>query len=304
MNKVTILGSINLDTTLRMNQLPKPGETVHSYEAFSNGGGKGANQAIAARRNRAETSFIGAVGNDEAGKLLVDLLSQDGVDISGIRILEKEKTGSAIVMVDDQAENSIVIHSGANHQIVIEKTEQIVRFLEKSDFLISQFEINLEAITKAFELAKGLGVKTILNPAPAMKNIPETLLLNTDIFIPNKSEAEMITGIDIKGEQELYQASKKIQDLGAELVIITLGNKGSYFLKGTKTGRVPARVVKPVDTTAAGDTFIGALAAVLKKDYSNLKEAIEYATCASALAVQRFGAQSSIPYADEVTQSM
>jgi ribokinase len=300
MNKVTVLGSINLDTTIRMARLPKPGETVHSDEVFSSGGGKGANQAIAAQRSKAKTYFIGAVGNDDSGKLLVDLLSQDGVDTSGIKMIEKERTGSAIVMVDAQAENSIVIHSGANNKVTLEDQPLVTEIIETSDFLISQFEINMEAIIEAFKIAKKAGVKTILNPAPAIKEIPVALLQHTDILIPNQSEAELISGIEINSAEQLQQVGEKIQAYGVELVIITLGKQGSYFLSNADTGNVPAQVVKAVDTTAAGDTFIGALAARLKPDYSNLQEAIHYASCASAITVQRFGAQPSIPYADEV----
>lgn len=172
--------------------------------------------------------------------------------------------------------------------------------LKKSDFLLSQFEINTEAIIEAFQFARDTGVKTLLNPVPASADISEELLNNTDIFIPNKSEAELITGIKIESIETLKKAGKVIQQYGIELVIITLGEKGSYFLYENGEGQIPAQVVRAVDTTAAGDTFIGALSAVLQKDYSNLEEAIQYASRASAMTVQRFGAQPSIPYAKEI----
>ena len=298
MNRVTVLGSINLDTTIRMKRLPQPGETVHSHELFSSGGGKGANQAIAAQRSNAKTYFIGAVGNDDAGKMLLELLSQDGVDTLGIRTLENERTGTAIVMVDDSAENSIIIYSGANMKIQLNKVAKST--IKQSDFLLSQFEINTNVIVEAFQLARDASVKTVLNPAPASSAISKELLNNTDIFIPNKSEAEIITGIKIESMEDLKKAGKIIQQYGIELVIITLGEKGSYFLHDNGEGIVAAQVVKAVDTTAAGDTFIGALSSVLKKDYSNLEEAIQYASRASAMTVQRFGAQPSIPYAKEI----
>lgn len=300
MNKLTVVGSINLDTTIRMKRLPKPGETVHSYETFSSGGGKGANQAIAARRSLAETYFIGAVGKDDSGEMLMDLLAQDGVDTQGIRILENERTGSAIVLVDDSAENSIVINSGANTKINLDEVAKAAELITTSDYIVAQLEINMDAITQAFQIAKKAGVKTVLNPAPASNSIPECLLKNTDIVIPNQTEAELMTGIKIHSEQQLEDVAKKIKSYGIELVIITLGARGSYYYSDKGTGFISAQKVSAIDTTAAGDTFIGALTAKLQKDYSNLREAIDYASKASALTVQRFGAQPSIPYANEV----
>lgn len=303
MNKVTVLGSMNLDTVLRMEKLPRPGETVHSKEVFTSGGGKGANQAIAAQRSKAEISFIGAVGKDESGELLIELLAQDGVDVSQISRLEKERTGSAIVMVDDSGENSIVIHSGANDHVSL-RNKKTMEIIENSDFLVSQFEINTDVIIEAFKIAKKAGVKTVLNPAPAMVNIPEELLKNTDILIPNQTETESITGMKLDAEEHLQVAGKKIQAQGVELVIITLGQKGAYFMNDSVSGIIPAQVVNAIDTTAAGDTFIGALIAVLAKDYQNLQEAISYASHASALTVQRLGAQPSIPYQEEINLTL
>lgn len=300
MNKVTVLGSVNLDTTIRMNRLPIPGETVHSNEIFSSGGGKGANQAIAAQRSNADTSFIGAVGNDEQGKLLLDLLDQDGINTKGVQVIQNDRTGSAVVMVDELAENSIVIYSGANKKINLDECAVAGEIIAESDFLISQFEINMDVIIEAFKIAKKAGVRTILNPAPALDEIPAELLRYTDILIPNQSEAERITGIKIDTDEQLHAAANQIKEYGVEVVIITLGSKGSYYMLEEKTGEIPAQVVQAVDTTAAGDTFIGALAANLAVDFSNLEESIVYASKASAIAVQRYGAQPSIPYAKEI----
>ncbi|WP_265457949.1 ribokinase [Enterococcus sp. HY326] len=300
MNKVTVLGSINLDTTIRMKQLPKPGETVHSKELFSSGGGKGANQGIAAQRSGAMTTFIGAVGNDEAGKLLLDLLSQDGIDISGIRTLENERTGSAVVMVDDVGENCIVIHSGANEKVSLPNSNWLIHQIQNSDFLIAQFETNLNVIIQAFKIAKENGIKTILNPAPGTNRIPRELLQNTDILIPNETEVEIITGLTVQTEENLETAAKEILKYGVEVVIITLGSRGSYYFSQNGSGIIAAQKVQAIDSTAAGDTFIGALAAVLKADYSNLVSSIEFASHASAITVQRYGAQPSIPYLKEI----
>lgn len=300
MNRVIVLGSINLDTTLRMVKLPLPGETVHAHEVFSSGGGKGANQAIAAQRSGAQTSFVGAIGTDAAGTLMLDLMHQDGIDCSLINTLENERTGSAIVMVDDLGENSIVINSGANNKIDLESQKGFEEQLKKSDFLISQFEINQDAIIAAFQRARDCGVVTVLNPAPAIENIPKKLLQNTDILIPNQSEIEIISKRSIHSEEDLDEIGKSFLKMGVKGLIVTLGSKGSYFYSSNSSGFVPAIKVNAVDTTGAGDTYIGALVSVLKKDLSNFRHSIEYATAASAISVQRFGAQPSIPYNNEI----
>lgn len=301
MNKITIVGSINLDTTIRTRQLPKPGETIHSKEMFTSGGGKGANQAIAAARNGGAVSFIGAVGNDPAGETLLELLRQDHVDITGIKKIDTARSGSAYVMVDDAAENSIIIYGGTNQMISDQQIEEQQALIESSDFLIAQFETNLTSVEKSFQLAKQAGVTTILNPAPARNVIPEAILRETDILIPNETELETISGVKVTNHEELLQAIRQVHEMGVATVIVTLGSKGAFYsLKSGATGFVPAFKVNAVDTTAAGDTFIGALATQLKADLSNIKEAITYGSKASSLTVQRYGAQPSIPYATEL----
>lgn len=300
MNKVTIIGSINSDTTLRMKYLPTPGETIHTTELFTSGGGKGANQAIAARRSGAKTAFIGAVGADDIGKRMIALLEKELIDISGIAVIDNQSTGSAYVLLDSFGENSIIIHSGANNNITNTQVEKHKQLIETSDFIIAQFESTLDSTIKAFELAKQNDVITILNPAPAFENVPEKLLTYTDLIVPNESEAEILTGIKITSEQSMLDAAAHLHNLGIESVVITLGSEGVFYdAKGT-SGVIPALKVNAVDTTAAGDTFIGAMASVLKKDFSNLDEAIRYGTRAAAITVQRFGAQPSIPYGEEL----
>ncbi|MBM7689630.1 ribokinase [Enterococcus ureilyticus] len=300
MNKVTIIGSINSDTTLRMKYLPKPGETLHTTELFTSGGGKGANQAIAARRNGAQTAFIGAVGKDDTGKRMITLLEKETIDISGIEVIDNQSTGSAYILLDSFGENSIIIHSGANNHITNAQVKAYQDLIEASDFIIAQFESTLDSTIQAFKLAKQNGVKTILNPAPAFEQIPPELLAHTDLIIPNESEVEILTGIKISSEQSMKEAADYLHNLGIESVVITLGNKGAFYDVKGKSGIIPALKVKAVDTTAAGDTFIGAMVSVLQKDFSNLEEAIKYGTRAAALTVQRFGAQPSIPYGSEL----
>ncbi|EFU18742.1 ribokinase [Enterococcus faecalis] len=300
MNAVTIIGSINLDTTLRVKEMPKPGETIHAIEHFTAGGGKGANQAVAAKRSGAETYFIGAVGNDGAGAMMTDLMSQDEINLTGVTTLEKTATGQAFIMVDNAGENSIMIYAGANNAFTPKQVQEHQEIIEKSDFVIAQFESAIDSTIAAFKIAKKAGVKTILNPAPALEQVPEALLNVTDMIVPNETETEILTGIKITDEASMRKAAEALHQLGIEAVIITVGSKGAFYDVNGRSGIVPAFKVKAVDTTAAGDTFIGALSSILEKDFSNLEEAIRYGNKASSLTVQRFGAQPSIPYQHEL----
>lgn len=301
MNTITVIGSINLDRTIRVKHMPKPGETIHTKETFSAGGGKGANQAVAATRSEATTYFIGAVGTDEAGKAMTDLLTQEGIDLNGVVTLENQATGQAYIIVDDQGENSIMIHAGANNAFTPDQVKKSKEIIEKSDFVIAQFESALDSTVEAFTIAQKAGVKTILNPAPALENVPTELLKVTDMIIPNETETEILTGISITDEASLQEVAKAFHQLGIEAVIITIGSKGAYYdIENGASGIVPAFKVNAVDTTAAGDTFIGAMSSILATDFSNLEEAIRYGNKASSLTVQRFGAQPSIPYKNEL----
>lgn len=300
MNKVTVIGSINLDRTIRVKEMAKPGETIHASEVFSAGGGKGANQAVAAKRSGAKTAFIGAVGNDDAGKTMRELLGYEEIQLDGIAELDKVATGQAYIVVDEKGENSIMIHAGANGKITPEHVVEHADLIKESDFVIAQFESDLASTIKAFEVAHQAGVKTILNPAPAMRTVPEELLKTTDVIAPNETETEILTGIKVVDEESMQKASAKLHALGIKVVLITIGSKGSFYSMDGQSGIVPAFKVKAVDTTAAGDTFIGALSTVLKPDFSNLVEAITYGNKASSLTVQRFGAQPSIPYKHEL----
>lgn len=300
MNKVTVIGSINLDRTIRVKEMAKPGETIHASEVFSAGGGKGANQAVAAKRSGAKTAFIGAVGNDDAGKTMRELLGYEEINLDGIAELDKVATGQAYIVVDEKGENSIMIHAGANGKITPEHVVEHADLIKESDFVIAQFESDLASTIKAFEVAHQAGVKTILNPAPAMRTVPEELLKTTDVIAPNETETEILTGIKVIDEKSMQKAADKLHALGIKVVLITIGSKGSFYSMDGQSGIVPAFKVNAVDTTAAGDTFIGALSTVLKPDFSNLVEAITYGNKASSLTVQRFGAQPSIPYKHEL----
>ncbi|WEV50798.1 ribokinase [Lactobacillus sp. ESL0731] len=302
MNKVTVIGSINLDTNLRVERMVKPGETIHAKEHYSAAGGKGANQAVAAARSGCTTSFIGAVGSDAPGTEMLNLLKQEGIDVSGIATIKDESTGQAFISVDDEGQNSITIYAGANYAFDADAIAQKSALITDSDFVIAQFETPIAATIKGFEIAHAHGVKTILNPAPAMAKIPAELLQLTDMIAPNETEAATITGVQVVDEASARQAANKLHELGVDAVIITIGSKGAFYDFNGQSELVPAFKVKAVDTTAAGDTFIGAMSSLLKPDFSNLREAIVFANKASSLTVQRYGAQPSIPYKKEIDQ--
>ena len=300
MNKVTVIGSINLDTNLRVKQMPRPGETVHASGHYSAAGGKGANQAVAAVRSGCEVSFIGGVGDDAPGKEMLGLLKSEGINTQGIITAKKESTGQAFITVDDSGQNSITIYAGANYAFGSAEVEQNQDLIINSDFLISQFETPLAATIKGFEIAHESGVKTILNPAPGMAKIPADLLKLTDIITPNETEAETITGIKVTDEKTAQMAAVKLHNQGVKTVIITIGAKGAFYDYQNQRELVPAFKVKAVDTTAAGDTFIGAMTSLLQPDFSNLKDAVLFANKASSLTVQKYGAQPAIPYVKDI----
>lgn len=300
MNKVTVIGSINLDINLRVKKMPRPGETVHATDHYSAAGGKGANQAVAAARAGSDVSFIGGVGDDAAGKEMLHLLKSENINTIGIITATKESTGQAFITVDDSGQNSITIYAGANYAFGADEVLQNKGLIKNADFLIAQFETPLAATIKGFEIAHEAGVRTILNPAPGMDQIPVELLKLTDIITPNETEAETITGVKVIDEKAAQKAAVNLREQGVGTVIITIGDKGAFYSYRSKNELIPAFKVKAVDTTAAGDTFIGAMASVLQTDLSNLKDAILFANKASSLTVQKYGAQPSIPYKKDI----
>ncbi|KAF0507169.1 ribokinase [Pediococcus acidilactici] len=294
-NKVVVLGSLNVDRILQMDRVPEPGETLALNNQDKAGGGKGANQAIAAARSGAQTSFIGRVGADENGKFMLQQLVNSGVTTDLVAVDKDAGTGQAFVMVEKSGENRILIYGGANAQLSAADMKKAQAQIAAADLMVAQLETPVETTQFAFQMAKELGVKTILNPAPAVAKLPAELLKNTDVITPNETEVEILTGIAVTDEAAMLKAAQRLHDLGVATVIITLGSKGVFYDDGAQHGIVPAFKVQAVDTTAAGDTFLGALSSELNPDLSNLKTAIEYGNKASSLAVQKMGAQPSIP---------
>lgn len=297
-NHVTIVGSLNVDTTMKVKRMPLPGETIAALSKTNAAGGKGANQAVAAARSGAETAFVGQVGDDAGGKMMINDLKNNNVDTTGIHVDDQAGTGSAAILLDESGQNSILVYGGANQQLSVKEVED-ARDQIAADFVIAQFETPQEATLRAFQIAKENGVKTILNPAPAHEINPDLLKL-TDLIIPNETESAALTGIIVTDETSMLMSAAKFAQMGVRNLIITVGAKGAFYCTQDGYNFIPAFKVNAVDTTAAGDTFIGALSSQLKPDMSNIEKAIVYAQRASSLAVQKLGALPSIPTYDEV----
>lgn len=305
MNKVCILGSMNMDLVLKIDNLPQVGETILSKSFEKIPGGKGANQAVAAKRSGAEVSMISKIGQDDNGKILRSELIKDNIDVNFVFEDKKEATGMAIIMVNKNGNNSIVVVSGSNMTISEEDIDKSVETIKNNDILISQFETPEEMTLKAFKKAKELGKVTILNPAPA-KNISLDLLRVTDIIVPNETEAEVLTGIKVESIKDAEKAGRDFLEKGVKFAVITLGSKGAAIIGKDFCELVPAYKVNAIDTTSAGDSFIGGLSSRLNVENINkntLIDAVTFGNKVSSIAVQRKGAQPSIPYLKEIIEA-
>ena len=304
MNKVCVIGSINMDLVIKVDEMPKEGETILSKYFEKIAGGKGANQAVAAKRSGNLVSMIGKIGKDDNGKILKVLLEKEGINTNLIFEDNKEPTGMAMITVNNNGNNSIVVISGSNMTLNEEEIEKAKEEIKKSDILISQFETPENCTLKAFKIAKENNIITILNPAPA-KKINDELLKYTDIIIPNETEVEVLTGIKVDNLEKAKVASKKLLKKGVKFVIITLGEKGAVIISENNGQLLPAFKVKAIDTTAAGDSFIGGLSSKLntkKLDFENLLKAVKFGNKVSSITVQREGAQPSIAKIEEVIE--
>lgn len=304
MKKIVVIGSSNVDTTMHVKDFPQPGETINATKITTAGGGKGANQAIAAARSGAQTYFISRVGQDEAGRFMKSQLEKYGVSLDYVKETEGVSTGHAYITLSESGQNDIIIDHGANYELTEDDILAAKDLIASADFVVAQFETPVKATIAAFKLAKENGAVTVLNPAPAIKDIPSELLQYTDVITPNETESAVITGIRIASDDDLKKNADKLHALGVENVVITYGEKGSYLSNTQVEKLVPAFKVKAVDTTAAGDTFLGFLTGNLNSDLSNLEQAAIIASRASSLAVQKLGAQPSIPDAAEVNKLM
>nr|WP_315116682.1 ribokinase [uncultured Clostridium sp.] len=291
--EILVIGSINIDYVSTVEELPRKGETLHANSFEDSAGGKGANQAVAARRLGAEVSMIGAVGNDVIGKKLKESLEKEGIDVSCINAVDVP-TGNALITVDKNGDNTIVVYSGANFQLDNKWIDDSEKLIKRSDIVVLQLEIPMETVMYSAKLGKKHNKIVILNPAPA-KELPEEIYNYIDYITPNETELYKLTGV----EDDIEGASRKLLDRGARNVVVTLGEKGCYCLGEVGEYGIDSFKVEAIDTTAAGDSFNGALAVALCEN-KKIEDALKFANAVGALTTTKKGAQTSLPYMKEV----
>lgn len=294
---ILVIGSSNTDLVVNVDSIPKPGQTVLGDSFFVNPGGKGANQAVGAARLGKDVSFCCKTGEDDYGRAAKELFAKEGMDTSFVFSTPDHPSGVALIAVDKNGENSIVVASGANMDLLPEDIDRIGSF-SRFDIVLCQLEIPLQTVEYIATKARRDGAKFVLNPAPACK-LPDSLLSCVDILTPNETEAEIISGIKVTDTEGATSAARKIMETGVGQVIVTLGSKGSLLCSDKEQTLVPAFKVRAVDTTAAGDIFNGALCVALSEG-KEMVNAIRFASAASSISVTRKGAQASAPYRNEV----
>lgn len=294
--RVLVIGSINVDYVIETDRVPKLGETITGRNFSMNFGGKGANQASAIAKQGCEVKMVGAVGNDYSGKLAVENLKSFGIDCTDVLCVDVP-TGAAVITVC-KGDNHIILDAGANAFVTPQVIAQKEALFEWADVVVMQYEIPIESVLTAAKLAKKHGKTVIINPAP-VKKVPDELYSLIDWIIPNEFEAELVTGVFPKDEESAKDAIAGLLAKGCKHAIVTLGKRGSMYTDGEEIGTFGIYPVKAVDTTAAGDSFIGGLCAKFCEGLP-VGEAVKYASAVSAITVSRPGAACSIPTTKEV----
>lgn len=291
--KVVVVGSLNMDLVTRASRLPRAGETLIGQTFSTVPGGKGANQAVASARLGAEVAMIGCVGTDAYGTELRDALLVEGIDCQAVSRVDGS-SGVALIVVDDNSQNAIVIVAGSNGELTPASLQAYDAVLQAAEVVVCQLEVPMETVGFTLKRGRELGKTVILNPAPASAPLPAEWYASIDYLIPNESEATALSGVTVDSLDSAKLAATHLIKAGAGKVIITLGSQGALFTDGLTFEHLPAPKVKAVDTTAAGDTFVGGFAAALAGGKSEA-EAIRFGQVAAALSVTRAGAQPSIP---------
>lgn len=306
---VVVFGSINLDLAIKVAHRPQPGETVLGRDFTSTPGGKGANQALAARRMGASVTLLGAVGADSFAEPALSLLQQAGVHLEQVAHLKESSTGLAFIHIDEQGENSITVVSGANFHVGVAALKTLEQILTKKDILVMQLEIPLEIVLQAIEIAHQKGAAILVDPAPGQSSIPAQLL-QVDIITPNRGEAEMILNTRIDTREQATAAARQLHQMGARIAVVKLGSAGVVWTTAEASSFQAAHKVRTLDSTGAGDAFAGALAALIDAERQqgkeiqqiNLAQAMRQASIFAALSTTRPGAQQSFPHRSDIEQ--
>ncbi len=298
MPEIAVVGSLNMDLVIRTPHLPVPGETIIGRDFSTAPGGKGANQAVAAARLGGEVVMVGRVGTDDFASALRSNLNAGGVDTTYVLTDHQASTGVALITIDAKGQNTIVVAPGANGDVFREDIDHAKGAIASSRVLVAQLEVPLDTVTYALELARASHIITLLNPAPAQP-LSDRVLALCDVIIPNETEASTLTGIPVKDWESARAAARELGRHGVPIVIITLGARGALAWHSGAVSHIPAFPVTPVDTTAAGDAFVGAFALALARGL-DLSTVLVRASAAGALATTKLGAQPSLPSESEL----
>ena len=296
MNKILVVGSLNMDQVTKVDVTPKVGETISGQGLELIPGGKGANQAVAMGKLGATVEMIGVLGDDANGDILRDNLEKMNVVNNRIKVVEGIPTGVALIMVNASGDNSIVVIPGANGELLPEDVK--LEWFDGVSLVVCQLETPVGTVETVLKTAKKLGVKTVLNPAPA-RELSNELLSAVDLLVPNETEFEKLTGVAIETKDDLIRGYAELNKLGIKELIVTLGAQGAWYYNGDEFLTVAGKKVEAVDTTAAGDSFIAGVCESLARGCT-MTEALETGTKVAAITVTRFGAQSSLPSREEV----
>ena len=299
-NNILVIGSANIDMVIKTNKFPEPGETIIEGEFFQSQGGKGANQAVAAARLGGSVKFVARVGNDDFGKKAVQQYKSNHICVDYIKTDVNNHTGVALISVNGEGENKIVVAPGANINYTKDDINDIQELIPEAEIILLQLEIPIETIGQILKKSQKTKTKVILNPAPAQP-LPGWYYDDLFLITPNKTETEQLTGISINGIDSMLKASSKLRSFGAMNVIITLGKEGAYLSTNDYNGLIPAPKVKAVDTTGAGDVFNGALATAIANG-RDWVSSVKFACKAAAVSVTRKGAQNSAPNLEDMNQ--
>lgn len=297
MKKILIIGSLNMDLVTMSQRHPKLGETIIGKSFFQIPGGKGGNQAVAIAKLGGDVTMFGCVGKDSYGDALIEGLKNNNVNIEFIKKGEKN-TGIASIVVDENADNTIIVVPGANFEITIEDIDKNIDLIKDADIVLLQLEIPIDVVKYILEKSKEYNKVTMLNPAPA-KKLSVDIIKNIDYLVPNETELELLSKMPTDSEEEVLAASKKLMGMGVKNLIVTMGKNGSIFVGEDKVVKVGIHRVKAVDPTAAGDSFIGGIIRMMAEG-KKIEEAMEFGARVGAITVTKKGAQSSLPTWDEV----
>ena len=302
MNKIAVVGSFGHDLIMQVTHIPARGETVGEGRYSEAFGGKGANQALASARSGGDVVFVASVGQDAPGDSAISSFSDEGIDTQHMVQTDQVGTGKAMIFVGDDGENSITVAPGANYHLKQNQVDAAEQELKDASLIVMQLEIPMETVEYVLEKAQVWDTQVMLNPAPA-KPLSDIALSRIHILVVNETEAEIVSGEKLDGEESISRIAKQLRAKGPKVVIVTLGAKGAHVDSDGFTGTVAGNKVDTLDTTAAGDVFCGALSTAVCNNNS-LEDAVKFANAAAAIAVTRLGAQPSVPHQKEIETFM